>query len=62
VLDFDVSAAATAANSSTFRTGSGVRISVLITVKTVLFAPIPSAKVTTTNRTNMGFFRTVRRA
>src|SRR5258706_11743931 len=59
-LDFDVlftSAIATAASSAEFRTGSGFKIKVLITVKTVVFAPIPNASVRTTNRTNIGLFR-----
>ena len=45
-----------------FRTGSGFRITVLISVKTVVFAPIPNASVSTTNNTKTGLFRMVRMA
>ena len=65
MADFDVlptSAAATAASSEAFRTGSGFKIRVLINVKTVVFAPIPNPSVKTTNRTNIGLCRMVRRA
>src|SRR5262249_35916724 len=59
---FLVSLAATAANSAVLRTGRGLRISVLITVKTVVFAPIPRASVMSTKTTKVGFFRMVRSA
>jgi hypothetical protein len=38
-------------------TGRGFKISVLITVKTVVFAPIPKARIKTTGRTNSGLFK-----
>ncbi len=51
-----------ATNSDEFGTGSGFKISVLITVKTVVFAPMPNPSVRTTNNTNSGPLRMVRRA
>ena len=61
--DFDVffaTAVETAANSAGFWTASGFKISVLITVKTVVFAPMPKARVRITKTTKKGFFRIVR--
>jgi hypothetical protein len=56
------SPAVSAASLSGFRTGRGFNTTVLISVKTVVLAPIPSASVSTTKSTKTGFFRMLRSA
>ena len=63
MLDFDVlvaSAPTTAANLEGFCTGSGFKIRVLMTVNTVVLAPMPNPSVSTTKTANNGLFRMVR--